>query len=198
MGGEPQAQLEDLAAQVRVCTQCRLGESRRVAVPGEGPLKAELLWLGEAPGAEEDSTGRPFVGSSGRFLRRAMEAVGLNPEAMYITNAVKCRPPANRRPRADEVAICTSLYLARQMELVRPLAVVALGATAGGALLAGEVKITQDHGTWRRDYNLTPQELAVFVTYHPAAALRSERWRAELRADLEALAGTRARFERSA
>lgn len=181
-------ELEALFEQVRICFECRLGHSRRVAVPGEGPLDAPLLWVGEAPGAAEDAEGRPFVGASGRFLRRDAAALGLDPERMYITNVVKCRPPRNRQPRADEVAVCTGLYLVRQVELVRPRALVALGATAARALLAGEVKITEAHGTWRQDYALTSRPLPVLVTYHPAAALRNERWRDELRADLQALA----------
>lgn len=196
MAGERQARLDDLAARVRVCTQCRLGESRRVAVPGEGPLDAELLWVGEAPGAAEDAAGRPFVGASGRFLRREMQVLGMSPSAAFITNVVKCRPPANRAPRADEIAICTSLYLARQVEIVGPRGIVALGATASATLLADKVKMTEDHGTWRRDYNLTAENLSLFVTYHPAAALRNEGWREELRADLRHLAETRSQLER--
>ena len=191
MAAERQARLEELATQVRVCVQCRLNLSRRIAVPGEGPLDAELLLVGEAPGASEDAAGRPFVGASGRFLRLEMQAVDIDPATVYITNVVKCRPPANRTPRADEIAICTSLYLARQVELVRPRGIIALGATASAALLAGEVKMTQDHGRWREDYNLTDDNLPLFVTYHPAAALRNDRWRAQLREDLQRLAETR-------
>lgn len=191
MARERAAALQALAEQVRICLECRLGRARRVAVPGEGPPGAELLWVGEAPGAAEDVKGRPFVGASGRFLRHEMAAVGLEPAAMYITNVVKCRPPANRQPRADEMAICSGLYLVRQVELVRPRALVALGATAARSLLAGEVKMTKEHGTWRQDYGLNGEPLPVFVTYHPAAALRNVRWRAELRADLQALAERR-------
>jgi DNA polymerase len=196
MVAERQAHLDDLAAQVRVCVQCTLSLSRRIAVPGEGPLEAHLFWVGEAPGAEEDASGRPFVGASGHFLRREMVAVGVDPATAYITNVVKCRPSANRAPHAGEIAICTSLYLARQIELIRPHGIVALGATAAGALLADEVKMARDHGAWRRDYNLTADDLPVFVTYHPAAALRSERWRGELQADLRQLAASQARLER--
>lgn len=191
-GEERRARLEEIAAEVRVCVQCRLSESRHIAVPGEGPLVPELLWLGEAPGEREDATGRPFVGSAGSFLRREMSAAGIEPEAVFLTNVVKCRPPGNRPPRADEVAICTTLYLARQIELLQPLGIVALGSTAAEALLADRVKMTEDHGVWRRDYNLTTREIPVFVTYHPAAALRNERWRAELRSDLLVLAGSMA------
>jgi len=120
MAGGRQAHLDRLVEEVRSCVQCPLSLSRRTAVPGEGPLDAELLWVGEAPGAQEDVAGRPFVGASGQFLRQEMRAVGLSPERMYITNVVKCRPPANRQPYASEIAICTSLYLARQIEIVRP------------------------------------------------------------------------------
>lgn len=192
-GEERRARLEEIAAEVRVCVQCRLGGSRRIAVPGEGPLVPELLWLGEAPGEREDETGRPFVGPAGAFLRREMSAAGIEPDAVFLTNVVKCRPPGNRPPRADEIAICTTLYLARQIELLQPLAIVALGSTAAEALLADRVKMTEDHGVWRRDYNLTTREIPVFVTYHPAAALRNERWRAELRSDLQVLAASMAR-----
>jgi len=185
-----QAELQALADQVHICLECRLAESRRVAVPGEGPLDANLMWVGEAPGAAEDAVGRPFVGASGRFLRSAIKAAGLDPERMFITNVVKCRPPGNRRPRPDEVAICTGLYLARQVALVAPRALVALGATAAQALLAGEVRMTAEHGTWRQDEDLSGRALPVFVTYHPAAALRNERWREEMRADLGALAAS--------
>ena len=193
MGGERAALLQALAEQVRICLECRLAESRRMAVPGEGPLDAELVWVGEAPGAAEDRAGRPFVGASGRFLRREMEAAGLDPARMYITNVVKCRPPGNRQPRPDEIAICTGLYLVRQVDLVAPRALVALGATAAAALLAGEVKMTAAHGSWRYDGSLSGQALPVFVTYHPAAALRNERWREEMRADLRQLAASRER-----
>ncbi|MGQ9681222.1 MAG: uracil-DNA glycosylase [Anaerolineae bacterium] len=190
---ERERRLGALAGEIRVCTQCRLCESRRHAVPGEGPADAALLWLGEAPGAEEDEQGRPFVGASGRMLRSIMLAVGLDPGAAYITNVVKCRPPKNRPPRADEVAICTSLYLARQVELVAPGGIVALGASAGAAILADKLKLTEEHGTWRRDYDLTNVDVPVYVTYHPAAALRSARWRDELRADMRQLSETWAR-----
>ncbi len=191
MAGGRAAQLEALAEQVHICRECRLAESRRVAVPGEGPLGADLLWVGEAPGAAEDASGRPFVGASGRFLRREMEAAGLDPGRMFITNVVKCRPPANRQPRPDEVGICTALYLARQIGLVAPRALVALGATAAEALLAERVRMTVEHGTWRLDEDLSTQMLPVFITYHPAAALRNERWREEMRADLRKLAASR-------
>jgi uracil-DNA glycosylase family 4 len=198
MAAERQARLEELAGEVRSCVQCRLNLSRRVAVPGEGPLDADLLLVGEAPGAREDATGRPFVGASGRFLRSELEAVGIDPATIYITNVVKCRPPSNRKPRADEIAICTSLYLARQVELVRPRGIITLGASAAQALLADDVKITQDHGKWRRDYDLTSDDLPLFVTYHPAAALRNDRWRAQLREDLAELAETRDQLGRRA
>lgn len=185
---ERRARLAEIAAQVRGCTQCRLCASRRVAVPGEGPLDVPLVWVGEAPGKKEDATGRPFVGASGALLRREMAEAGIAPESVFITNVVKCHPPENRQPRADEIAICTGLYLTRQVELTQPEGLVALGATAAGALLAGPVRVTEEHGAWRRDYDLTGRDLPVFVTYHPAAAVRSDRWREELRADLRELA----------
>ncbi len=185
---EVEVHLQALVAEIVVCTQCPLGFSRRNAVPGEGPPGAQLFIVGEAPGASEDASGLPFVGASGRLLRRELAAVGLDPKAIFITSVVKCRPPGNRQPRIDEVSTCTSLYLARQIALQQPRALVALGSVAAGALLAGEVKITREHGTWRQDYDLTPQTLPVYLCYHPAAALRNERWRVEFREDLQRLA----------
>jgi uracil-DNA glycosylase len=191
---ERRERLADLAGQIDTCTQCRLGLTRKRAVPGEGPLPLRLFILGEAPGAQEDATGRPFVGASGRLLRAELLKVGLDPMTVFITSVVKCRPPENRPPRADEIAICTSLYLDRQIELLEPVALLVLGATAAQAVLADPVRMTQEHGAWRRDYALTARDLPVFLTFHPAAALRNPEWRAGMRADLQCLAADLAKL----
>src|SRR5207249_7181685 len=121
--------LEDLARQIRGCTLCRLHEGRTHAVPGEGPAGAKVLLVGEGPGRHEDEAGRPFVGAAGRVLDAALAKAGIPREDVFITNVVKCRPPENRRPRADEIAACRP-YLAAQIRLVHPGVIVTLGDTA--------------------------------------------------------------------
>ena len=119
-----------MAAGIRVCTLCRLCESRTHAVPGEGPADATLVLLGEAPGRHEDQQGRPFVGMSGRFLDGLLQRTGLDRQRVFITGSVKCRPPANRCPRSDELAICRKAWLAPQIACVRPELIVLMGLTA--------------------------------------------------------------------
>src|SRR5690349_7285657 len=103
--------LEKLAKQIKVCTLCELHRSRTEAVPGEGPRRAEIMLIGEGPGASEDKQGRPFVGASGKFLNQLLEEAGVTRADVFITNVVKCRPPGNRDPLPDEIEICTSTYL---------------------------------------------------------------------------------------
>ncbi len=170
--------LADLAARIGVCTLCRLHETRVRAVPGEGPAGAKLLLIGEGPGGHEDRTGRPFVGAAGKLLDGALARAGVARPDAFITNAVKCRPPDNRRPRADEVASCRP-YLLAQIAAVRPLAIVTLGDTALKALLGPGVDVP---GARRRRVRLggTP----VIATYHPAAALYNRRLVETLAKDL--------------
>src|ERR687893_518418 len=120
--------LEELAAQARGCTLCPLWESRTLAVPGDGKFTAKVMIIGEAPGKEEDETGKPFVGAAGRFLNKVLEGTGLDRSDFFITNTVKCRPPKNRTPRTLEVKTCTSNYLFEQIELIDPRLVMLLGA----------------------------------------------------------------------
>src|SRR5438105_1451163 len=114
------ARLEKLANQIRVCKKCPLHESRRMAVPGDGNSSARIMIIGEAPGRDEDASGHPFVGSAGRYLNKMLEEVGIDRNDVFITNIVKCRPPSNRPPRADEVATCTSNYLDEQIRIIDP------------------------------------------------------------------------------
>ncbi len=139
--------------------------SRRF-VPGEGPLDAGAIMLGEAPGAREDEQGRPFVGRSGAVLGRTLKKAGLRREDFYITSIVQFRPPENRAPRREEIAACRG-FLARQMEIIRPKVVVLLGRTASGEML-GVDRMAESHGRV-----VKREGTNYFVTYHPAAALRS-------------------------
>src|SRR5437879_12630818 len=125
--------LEDLAARIRACTLCRLHEGRSHAVPGEGPPDAKLFLVGEAPGRHEDEEGRPFVGPAGTVLDAVLDKLGLSRHNVFITNVVKCRPPENRKPRADEIAACRP-YLVAQIRAVPPAVLVALGDPPGTSL----------------------------------------------------------------
>ena len=127
--------LEEVAAQIRVCTLCPLHESRTLAVPGEGKSAAKVMIIGEAPGREEDETGRPFVGATGRFLNHVLEGTGIDRSDFFITNTVKCRPPKNRTPRSLEVSTCTSNYLFEQIELINPKLIMLLGGVAAKTVL---------------------------------------------------------------
>jgi DNA polymerase len=164
---ERAAQLAALAATAAACTRCRLAEGRSQVVFGTGNPQAELMFVGEGPGAEEDRQGLPFVGPAGELLTKIIQAIGLERAEVYIANVVKCRPPGNRDPQPDEVAACRG-YLERQIELVRPKLLVALGKVAAQALLGTEGPIGQLRGRWH-----SVQGIPTMVTYHPAALLRN-------------------------
>jgi uracil-DNA glycosylase family 4 len=175
-------QLENLAGGIRRCVACRLHESRRHAVPGEGPVNAEIMVLGEGPGGKEDAAGRPFVGPAGRYLDTLLRGQGIARDRLFITNCVKCRPPNNRTPRRDELKTCTKLWLERQLELISPKVIVLLGQVAARQMLGDTATVSDLHGTTQprngRSY---------FVTYHPAAALRFDWIAATLQEDFEIL-----------
>jgi len=165
------ADLDDLAARIRACTNCRLHANRKNAVPGEGPPNAQLVVVGEGPGANEDAQGRPFVGRAGDLLNDILAAIDCPRETVYIANVVKCRPPDNRKPQGDEMDACMP-YLHRQLALIRPKVILAMGATAAEALLRTRGAL----GALRNrvhDYRGTP----LIVTYHPAALLRNPNWK---------------------
>ena len=170
--------LEDLAARIRGCTLCRLHEGRGHAVPGEGPADAKLFLVGEAPGRHEDAEGRPFVGVAGKVLDSVLGEVGLSRRDVFITNVVKCRPPENRRPRADEIAACRP-YLVAQIRAVHPAVLVALGDTAATSL-AGP---TADVAAARRRSSRF-EGIPAIATYHPAATLYNRRLTKILEEDL--------------
>ncbi|MCS7137696.1 MAG: uracil-DNA glycosylase, partial [Candidatus Caldarchaeum sp.] len=122
--------MDAVADEVRGCRLCPLWMSRRNAVPGEGNPNAEVMFIGEGPGEDEDLQGRPFVGRSGKLLTEALEKAGIRREDVFITNVVKCRPPGNREPTPEETSVCTKNYLFRQIELVNPRLIVLLGSVA--------------------------------------------------------------------
>jgi uracil-DNA glycosylase family 4 len=166
---EPQKteELAALCAQVEGCTRCRLATGRTRTVFGSGDPQARLMLIGEAPGAEEDRQGLPFVGAAGELLNRIIQAIDMSRDEVYIANMVKCRPPGNRDPQPDEVAACRG-YLERQVALVRPEILVVLGRVAAQTLLANDLPIGQMRGRW-----FQVMGIPAMVTYHPAALLRN-------------------------
>ena len=174
------SRLQQIDAQVRVCALCSLADSRVKAVPGEGPYNAELMFIGEAPGWNENQQGRPFIGPAGKFLDELLASVSLLREQVYITNIVKCRPPNNRDPLGEELAACTP-YLDEQVKLINPAVVVTLGRFSMGRFFPGEM-ISRIHGTARVVDGRT-----VVAFYHPAAALRQQALRRTLEEDFRRL-----------
>lgn len=159
---------DDLEARIRECDACALCKRRKQAVPGVGDRQADWLFVGEGPGAEEDERGEPFVGQAGRLLDNMLASIGLaRGNDVYIGNAVKCRPPNNRTPETDELAACFP-YLERQIALIKPRLIVALGRPAAQALLNQEVRIAAARGKLF-EFGGIP----VVVTYHPAYLLRN-------------------------
>lgn len=158
------AEAERLYAEVRGCQRCPLAATRTLAVPGEGPLDAEVMFIGEGPGMNEDRQGRPFVGAAGKFLDELLAAAGLARESVYICNVLKCRPPSNRDPLPAEIEACRP-YLDEQLALVDPLVVVTLGRYSMARFFP-QHRIGAIHGRWKE------VEGRFFVPmYHPAAAL---------------------------
>ncbi len=164
---------------IRACSACPLHERRTMAVPGVGDREADWLFVGEGPGAEEDQRGEPFVGQAGKLLDAMLASIGLaRGRNVYIANAVKCRPPGNRTPEADEIATCHP-YLERQIALIRPRIIVALGRPAAQSLLGTEVKINA-----ARSRLFDRAGIPVVVTYHPAYLLRNPQDKAKVWEDL--------------
>ena len=187
------ARLAELRGEVLSCAKCRLHEERRQAVFGEGNPAAEVLFVGEAPGAVEDQTGRPFVGPAGQLLDRILNAaMGLRREDVYIANVNKCRPPGNRDPQPDEVAACLP-YLTEQIRAIRPRVVVALGRVAAHNLLGRTDSLRQLRGQ-----ELAFEGIPVVVTYHPAALLRDPSLKADTWEDVKRVNRMLGRPERPA
>jgi uracil-DNA glycosylase family 4 len=163
--------LEQIAKKVNKCTRCPLYETATQGVPGEGNSKAKLVCVGEAPGAKEDETGRPFVGQAGQLLTKILAAIDLTREQVFICNVLKHRPPGNRNPRPEEVEAC-SPYLIRQLELIKPKVIVAFGTFAAQTLLNTKTPIGQLRGLVHKYHGIP-----LVVTYHPAALLRNPGWK---------------------
>lgn len=174
--------LED---QIRKCRNCRLFEGTNNAVPGEGNPEADIMFIGEAPGKDEDLQGKPFVGAAGKFLAELLEVINLNREDVYITNVVKHRPPNNRDPLDDEIEACRG-YLEQQIAIIKPKLIVTLGRHAMNRFMPG-LKISEVHGQAKRVKSVVsgiPDKI-YFPLYHPASALYNPGLRGTLIADMK-------------
>lgn len=166
---ETQKQLSSLREQFKACIQCPLCTmGRKQVVFGQGNVHARLMFVGEGPGRDEDRQGAPFVGRAGQLLSKIIDAMGLTRAQVYISNVVKCRPPSNRTPLPDEAAICKQLILDREIKLIAPEVICALGATATRALLGDDIRISQARGTF-----FQKNSIMIMPTYHPAYLLRN-------------------------
>jgi len=173
--------LELIADEVRSCTRCRLYQTAKKGVPGEGNPRADVLLVGEGPGFHEDVQGRPFVGPAGKLLDELLARAGLSREDVFITNVVKHRPPDNRDPRPDEMEACGD-YLDRQIAAIRPKLIVTLGRHSMATFFGPAARISQIHGTtkpWR--------DMLAYACFHPAAALHQPRFRELLEQDFDGL-----------
>lgn len=159
--------LQALQVEASSCTRCVLHETRKSVVFGTGDPDADLLFIGEGPGAEEDRQGLPFVGRAGELLNRIIRAIELDRSQVYIANIVKCRPPGNRDPQADEVAACRG-FLEQQIDLIQPKVIVLLGRVAAQTMLGNDLPLGRMRGQWYRVCGIDTR-----VTYHPAALLRN-------------------------
>ena len=173
------ASLEAIREDIGDCRRCKLHERRRTIVFGEGNIQAKLVFIGEGPGAEEDSTGRPFVGRAGQLLDKIIAAIGFKREDVYIANVVKCRPPGNRPPERDEVDTCEQ-FLFRQLAFIKPKVIVTLGSPAFQCLLRTRESISRARGEWR-DLN----GVMLMPTFHPAFLLRSPDKKREVWEDMK-------------
>lgn len=176
---------DKLVNDIMNCRKCGLYRYRKKPVPGEGKLDADIMFIGEAPGAQEDLQGRPFVGPAGKLLTQLLESIGLKREEVYITNIVKCRPPNNRDPEDDEIKACTP-YLIKQIQLVKPKIIVALGRYAGRFLFNNAGLKWKNMNTLHGkayDVVLFGIKIKLLATYHPAAALYYPKLKPKLEKD---------------
>ena len=174
-------QWQSLELEVVNCQKCILHQTRTQTVFGVGDKKAQWMFIGEAPGFEEDRKGEPFVGRAGQLLTKMIKAIGFERDEVYIANVIKCRPPDNRNPRLDEIVQCFS-YLHRQIQLVQPEIIVLLGGVAANALLKEQTPVSRLRGQIHR---IESTSASVIVTYHPAYLLRSPNQKAAAWEDLQ-------------
>ena len=171
--GAAAAGLKDIAGEVAGCCACELSETRTNVVPGQGSGDARIVFVGEAPGADEDAQGRPFVGRAGQLLEKIINAMGFDRSEVFICNILKCRPPGNRDPKPDEIVKCLP-FLQRQLEQIGPEVIVALGAHAARTLLNSNRPIGQLRGRFHEYYTSDDAEpINLMPTYHPAYLLRN-------------------------
>ncbi|MCI0712033.1 MAG: uracil-DNA glycosylase [Chloroflexi bacterium] len=173
-----QSLLEEINAEIRVCTKCSLHESRTNAVPGSGPVNADIMFVGEAPGFHEDQHAEPFVGASGKYLTDLLAGIGLKRSDVYITNIVRCRPPGNRDPFLSEIEACEP-YLERQIQVIKPRIIATLGRFSMAYFLP-KAQISKVHGQPVREGGRV-----FFPLFHPAAALRDPGLRDVMAADFQ-------------
>ena len=163
------------------CPRCDLSLARNNVVIGSGPMDAKILLLGEAPGRNEDKQGKPFVGAAGKVLNGVLEDAGISRDTVYITNAVKCRPPKNRVPKKEEIEAC-SPYLKKQLEVIAPRFVVLLGKTAAETFLGRKVSMAEEHGK-----PFLHEGMTVMITYHPAAIIYNRKLKEAIEADFRGI-----------
>ena len=172
--------LDEIAREASVCKKCALHHSRKKSVPGEGPANAKILFIGEGPGFYENEQGRPFVGAAGKFLEELLASIGMKREQVFITNVVKCRPPANRDPSPDELSACAD-YLDRQIQAINPQIIVTLGRYSMAKFLPN-AKISDVHGQ-----PLQVKGRLIVPMFHPAAALHQPSLRPSVEGDFAKL-----------
>ncbi|MCK5450478.1 MAG: uracil-DNA glycosylase [Candidatus Omnitrophica bacterium] len=174
--------LQDIEKEIEGCSKCSLSETRKNVVTGAGSSKARLMFVGEAPGRDEDEQGRPFVGRAGQLLTKIIEAIGLKREDVFIANILKCRPPANRNPLPSEIAACTP-YLKKQIEILKPQVICALGKFAAQTLLETETPISRLRGEFHEYCGVK-----LMPTYHPAYLLRNSSGKKDVWEDMKKVA----------
>lgn len=174
---------EELEEEAKQCKKCKLCQNRNNVVFGTGNKQADLMFIGEGPGADEDMQGIPFVGKAGKLMNMAFEAIGLNRDEVYIANIVKCRPPSNRNPQDDEAMACLN-YLRNQVILVKPKIIVLLGSVALKNILGKEYGITASRGKL-----VEKKGILYMPTWHPAALLRDETKKIDFIKDLQQVMG---------
>ena len=171
--------LEELETSIKDCKNCKLCDARQNIVFGVGNPNAEIMFIGEGPGGDEDKQGEPFVGKAGQLMNKAFDVVGIKREEVYIANVVKCRPPNNRDPEEDEIQACMD-YLRNQVMIIKPKIIVLLGRIALQNILGKEYKITASRGKW-----VEKKGIMYMPTWHPAALLRDETKKIEFLNDLK-------------
>ncbi|MCI9178253.1 MAG: uracil-DNA glycosylase [Clostridia bacterium] len=170
---------EELENSIQNCQKCKLCQGRHSIVFGEGNKEADIMFIGEGPGADEDAQGIPFVGKAGQLMNKAFQGLGIDRNTVYICNIVKCRPPSNRVPEEDEATACMD-YLRNQVVLVRPKIIILLGSTALKNILGKDYGITASRGKW-----IEQKGISYMPTWHPAALLRDENKKIEFWKDLK-------------